>query len=135
MTMSSNRPYLIRAFFDWIVDNDCTPHIAVDAERGGVKVPHNYVKDGEIVLNIAPRAVADLQINGEGISFSGRFGGIPKDIYVPIEAILGIYARENGQGMMFPPEERPDPPSSSPPTSMGGSEKPGADRRGLRLVK
>ena len=135
MIMSSNRPYLIRAFFDWIIDNGCTPHISVDAEKDGVKVPYNYVRDGQIVLNIGPRAVTELHIDGEGISFSGRFGGVSKDIYIPIDAILGIYARENGEGMMFPPQERPDPPSPSAPAGTGASEKPGASKHGLRLVK
>ncbi|HAD07859.1 MAG TPA: ClpXP protease specificity-enhancing factor [Porticoccaceae bacterium] len=135
MTMSSNRPYLIRAFFDWIVDNDCTPHISVNAESQGVLVPQNYVQDGQIVLNIAPRAVAAFTIDDEGISFNGRFGGVPMDIYVPIDAVTGIYARENGRGMMFPPDEQPEPPPSSTPTGGEARDKGGRTKHGLRLVK
>lgn len=135
MTMSSNRPYLIRAFFDWIVDNDCTPHISVNAESPGVLVPQRFVQDGQIVLNIAPRAVAAFNIDAEGISFNGRFGGIPMDIYVPIEAVMGIYARENGRGMMFPPEDQPEPPPSSSPPDGESRDRGEAAKHRLRLVK
>lgn len=110
MTMSSSRPYLIRALYDWIVDNDLTPHILVDARASKVQVPQQYVnKDGQIVLNIAPRAVENFKLNKDCIGFNARFGGIPTDIFVPCYAVLGIYARENGQGMMFEIEPEPDP--------------------------
>ena len=99
--MTPNRPYLLRAFFDWIVDNDCTPHIIVDAHHPMVAVPQEFVKDGQIVLNIAPRAVTNLSLDGDDVQFSARFNGMPVDIYVPIAGVLGIYAQENGQGMVF----------------------------------
>jgi stringent starvation protein B len=131
MAMTSNRPYLIRAFLDWIVDNDLTPHISVNALEGGVEVPQSYVSEGQIVLNIAPRAVMGFDINNERIIFNGRFGGIPTDIYIPVSAVMGIYAQENGQGMVFPPEDNlePPPPSDPPPATSG------AGKSRLRVVK
>ncbi|MFQ3228537.1 MAG: stringent starvation protein B [Arenicella sp.] len=115
--MSPNRPYLLRAFFDWIVDNDCTPHIIVDAHHPMVAVPQEFVKDGQIVLNIAPRAVTNLSLDGDDVQFSARFNGMPVDIYVPIAGVLGIYAQENGQGMVFDQEDSPEPPPSATPPS------------------
>ena len=115
--MTPNRPYLLRAFFDWIVDNDCTPHIIVDAHHPMVAVPQEFVKDGQIVLNIAPRAVTNLSLDGDDVQFSARFNGMPVDIYVPIAGVLGIYAQENGQGMVFDQEDSPEPPPPAPPPS------------------
>ena len=115
--MSPNRPYLLRAFFDWIVDNECTPHIIVDAHHPMVAVPQEFVKDGQIVLNIAPRAVTNLSLDGDDVQFSARFNGMPVDIYVPIAGVLGIYAQENGQGMVFDQEDSPEPPPSATPPS------------------
>ena len=131
MAMTSNRPYLIRALFDWIVDNDLTPHISVNAMAVGVEVPQSYVSEGQIVLNIAPRAVMDFDMNNERIIFNGRFGGIPTDIHVPVHAVMGIYAQENGQGMVFAPEENPAPtPPSDTPNATSG-----AGKSRLRVVK
>ena len=104
--MSSNRPYLIRALYDWIVDNDMTPHLLVDAEGNGVVVPQQFVQDGRIVLNISPGAVQDLEIGNQEILLSARFGGMAMDVRVPPRAVLGIYAKENGRGMLFPEEEQ-----------------------------
>jgi stringent starvation protein B len=129
--MSSSRPYLLRALHEWIVDNGCTPHLLVDAHVPGVEVPQQYVKNGQIVLNVSPTAVADLFIGNEEIRFRGRFGGIAVDVVAPTAAILGIYARENGQGMVFEAE-----PSAPPPA--GGDDAPartGAARPSLRVVK
>ena len=112
MSMTSSRPYMIRALYEWIVDNNCTPYILVDAHVQGVEVPQQYVnKDGQIILNIAPSALKDLFIGLEAISFSARFGGVPFDLFIPCGAVLGIYARENGQGMMFEAESNTRPPS------------------------
>lgn len=108
--MNSSRPYLLRALYEWIVDNGCTPHIIVDAEIPRVDVPEQYVKDGQIVLNLSPTAVIELEMADESLSFNGRFGGQPVDIFIPMGAILGIYARENGQGMAFDQEEDVEPP-------------------------
>ncbi|MGV3591984.1 MAG: ClpXP protease specificity-enhancing factor, partial [Gammaproteobacteria bacterium] len=102
--MSSHRPYLVRALNEWILDNNCTPYILVNAFEPGVLVPQNFVKDGQIVLNISPIAVQGLLIANDGIEFNGRFSGTPTRVYVPTTAILGIYAKENGQGMIFEPE-------------------------------
>ena len=129
MAMTSSRPYLIRALYEWIVDNGCTPHIVVNAMAKGVEVPQQYVnKDGQIVLNIAPRAVSALEMSNKAISFSARFGGIPTNIFVPCYAVLGVYARENGQRMMFESEPEPE---STPPNNGGGDGR----RPSLRIVK
>ena len=115
MKMTSSKPYLIRALYEWIVDNSLTPYLVVNAKAEEVSVPQQYVsKDGQIVLNIAPRAVVGLNMEGDRVVFNARFGGIPTDIFVPCQAVLGIYARENGQGMMFEPEAPSTPPPVPP---------------------
>lgn len=103
--MTSNRPYLLRAFYDWIVDNECTPYIVVEADMPHVKVPPQTVKDGQVVLNISPSAVHGLDLSAEHVVFSARFSGVPFAVYIPMYAISAIYARENGAGTMFPPED------------------------------
>jgi len=103
-TMSSQRPYLLRALYEWIVDNGMTPHVLVDARQPGVRVPAHVVQDGQVVLNIAARAVAQLQMDNDALRFSARFGGVPYSVVVPMAAVMAIYARETGQGMAFPPE-------------------------------
>lgn len=131
MSMSPSRPYMVRALYQWILDNDCTPHILVNAMADGVSVPQQFVKDGQIVLNISPSAVRDLLIENEGIYFNGRFGGVPMQIEVPIQAVMGIYTRENGQGMMFEAEVFPEPPApQAPETGQSSSKRPG-----LKVVK
>ncbi len=102
--MTPRRPYLLRAFYDWLVDNDLTPHLVVDATLPGVKVPMEFVSDGQIILNIAPRAVGNLELGNEAVSFNARFSGRPHSVIVPMYAVLAIYARENGAGTMFEPE-------------------------------
>lgn len=139
MTMTSSRPYIIRALYEWILENSCTPYILVNAFGSGVQVPQEHVKDGQIILNISPSAVQGLLIRDEALEFNGRFAGIPTPVYVPIGAVMGIYARENGQGMVFDPE-KPQPPapkapqavvdSGSKPAGKGKSIKPS-----LRVVK
>ena len=99
------RPYLARAIYEWICDNQLTPYLLVDATQSYVKVPTQHVKDGQIVLNIVPHAVHQFQIDNDAIFFSARFGGVPQEIYVPMSAVLGIYSRENGQGLFFDPKE------------------------------
>jgi stringent starvation protein B len=102
--MTSNRPYLIRALYEWIADNDMTPHLLVDATQAGVCVPREYVADGRIVLNVAAGAVHGLALGDDSVTFSARFGGRPFPVEIPVSAVLGIYARENGHGMLFPDE-------------------------------
>ena len=146
MSMSSSRPYLIRALYQWIVDNDCTPYLLVNALADGVEVPQEHVKDGQIILNISPLAVQHINLVNESIDFKGRFAGIPKHVLVPMPAIMGIYARENGQGMIFEPEpDPPEPPDTGGRTDSNSPAHPGSDsavvgrKRGrktrLRLVK
>ncbi|NVK24326.1 MAG: ClpXP protease specificity-enhancing factor [Gammaproteobacteria bacterium] len=106
--MTSNRPYLLKAFYQWIVDNECTPYIVVEADLPHVSVPPQTVTDGQVVLNINPTAVQSLLMDDHQVTFSARFGGVPFDVYIPIYAISAIYARENGAGTMFPPEELPE---------------------------
>ena len=112
--MTSHRPYLLRALSEWIADNDMTPHLLVDATQPGVQVPPNAVKEGKVVLNIAQRAVARLQIDNTSVSFSARFGGVSYPVSVPISAVLAIYARETGQGMALPEEADVDDAAASP---------------------
>lgn len=100
--MTSNRPYLIRAVYEWIADNDMTPHLLVDAQYAGVRVPPQAVKDGRVVLNIAARAVNQLELGNQEIRFMARFGGVSQAIRVPLAAVLAIYALESGQGMALP---------------------------------
>ena len=103
----STRPYLIRALYEWCTDNGFTPFIAVQVDDS-VRVPQEYVKDGEIVLNVSFDATSALQLGNEFIEFKGRFGGVARDILVPVHRVLAIYARENGQGMAFPVTAAPD---------------------------
>ena len=102
--MTSNRPYLLRAIYDWISDNGLTPHILVDASKPGVRVPPHTIRDGRVVLNLAMRAVANLELGNERVRCLARFGGASHVIDLPLDAVIAIYAQENGQGMMLPPE-------------------------------
>ena len=145
VTMSSNRPYLLRAIYDWITDNDLTPYLLVDATADGVKVPPQVVKNGQVVLNLAMRAVASLDLGNEWISFQARFSGVSQSLRVPVRAVLALYAQENGQGMMFPAEEEggdhPPPVSGSdpaPPDPPAGGTPGDKPKRGvphLHVVK
>ncbi|KID57887.1 peptidase [Pseudoalteromonas luteoviolacea] len=99
--MTSNRPYLLRAFYEWIVDNQCTPHIVVNANFPHVQVPVQFVQDGQIVLNVSPSAANNFSMDNDALSFSARFSGQPMQVYVPVDAVLAIYARENGEGTVF----------------------------------
>jgi stringent starvation protein B len=120
--MTPNRPYLIRAIYDWILDNQMAPHLLVNASHPGTLVPAGFVQDGRIVLNISPTAVRGLVLGNERIGFSARFGGVSMEVSVPPAAVLGIYARETGRGMLFgddeteraegqPPRDEPEPPA------------------------
>ena len=142
--MNSSRPYLVRALYEWIVDNDCTPHMLVNAEYPAVQVPQGFASDGQIVLNVSPNAVRHLHMDNEAVSFEGRFGGVAHTLYVPAGAIRGIYARENGQGMVFelePPlmedddleDEGVEPDDDGPPS--GGQPPRPSGRPSLKVVK
>ena len=104
--MSSQRPYLLRALYEWVVDNGMTPHVLVDATQPGVRVPAHAVKDGRIVLNIAERAVGGLRMDNDALRFSARFGGVSQSVLVPLHAVIAVYARETGQGMALPDDPR-----------------------------
>lgn len=110
MSMTSSRAYLLRALNEWILDNNCTPYIVVDARVEGVQVPQEHVQDGQIVLNINPASVRHLLMDNEGVSFDARFNGKSQSLYTPIHAINAIYAKENGQGMVFGEEPAPTDP-------------------------
>ena len=144
VSMTSHRPYLLRALYEWIADNGMTPHLLVDATRPEVRVPVGAVKDGRIVLNVADRAVSGLEMTNDLIRFSARFGGVSQSVSVPVGAVLAIYARETGQGMALPPEDgTPGGPEATPlPGSPNDGDTPPDDggeppKRGghLRIVK
>lgn len=129
----STRPYLIRAIHEWCTDQGFTPYLAVSVDAT-VDVPREYVKDGEIVLNVSYDATGSLQLGNDLITFKARFGGRPRDIMVPVERVVAIYARENGQGMAFPPpmesaaEKTPTTPACAPrPGRDASAAAPGAD--------
>ena len=113
---SPKRPYLLRAYYDWLVDNSFTPYLVVDATYLGVNVPVEYVKDGQIVLNLSANATGNLQLTNDFIQFNARFKGVSRELYIPMGAALAIYARENGDGVMFEPEEVYDELNSEPDT-------------------
>jgi stringent starvation protein B len=118
MAMISNRPYLIRAINEWLLDSQCTPHLLVDTEAPGVDVPQEHIQEGKIVLNIGPHAVEGLRISNEEVTFLARFSGVSRLISLPVSAVLAIYAKENGRGMMFNEADEPEPDDSGPrPTS------------------
>lgn len=139
--MTSYRPYLLRALTEWINDNGMTPHILVDAGVAGVQVPPGAVHDGRVVLNIAERAVVGLHIDNEWVGFTARFGGVSQPVSVPVGAVLAVYARETGQGMVLPEEAAPPDdggdgggPAPQRPDAPGDTPPPGK-RPHLRVVK
>lgn len=117
LQMSSQRPYLLRALYEWIADNGMTPHVLVNAGMTGVRVPMHAIKDGRIVLNIAERAVAKLELGNDVLRFTARFAGVSQVVSVPLEAVIAIYARETGQGMALPEEIRSEPSAATGPTT------------------
>jgi stringent starvation protein B len=124
--LKSRRPYLLRAMHEWISDNLQTPHIVVDASIQGVEVPRQYVQGGKIILNVSISATSSLNLGNELVSFRARFGSVTYDVSVPIAAVLGIYARETGQGMIFSETDAPPPPVPPQPaaeSSAGGEVK------------
>ncbi|BCA96813.1 stringent starvation protein B [Legionella antarctica] len=133
MAMTSNKPYLIRAFYDWIVDNELTPYILVDATYSGVQVPKEHIRHERIVLNISPSATRGLLLENDRIVFTARFSGQTEQIFVLPNAVLEIYAKENGRGIAFAIEEDEGPP---PASSSGSSESDTGTRKpSLKLVK
>lgn len=152
--MQSSRPYIARALYQWLLDNDLTPYIVVDAEQEGVEVPRQFVQNGQIVLNLGVSAIRDLSMENEAIAFSARFGGQPMRVMVPMEALIAIYAQENGVGMVFGHEpvmpagvddsdEVPETTSgpslasveSDAPVTEADEEAPKKGRPSLRVIK
>lgn len=134
MPMTASRPYLIRAIYEWLLDNHMTPYLLVNAEADGVDVPRQYVENGKIILNIAPQAVQGLVLGNEYVSFSARFSGQSTGVIVPVSAAIAMYARENGRGMVFADEPEAEPPT---PSDDGGAGEPSAKpgRPKLSVIK
>ena len=126
--MTTSRPYLIRAIHEWILDNAMTPYLLVDIEGEGVDVPRQHGQNGKIVLNISPQAVEGLVLGNDAIGFRARFGGVATDVHVPVAAVLAVYSRENGRGMVFNEVEDEDP--TPPPVADGAGRRPS-----LKVVK
>ena len=127
--MTPSRPYLLRGLHEWIVDNQKTPHILVNVEAEGVAAPKQFADGEQLVLNISPTATRGLAMDNDGVSFEARFGGQPMQVYIPIEAVQAIYARENGRGMIFTIE---DDGGGGPSSDDSNSDSP---KPGLRVVK
>lgn len=138
--VKSRRPYLLRAMHEWITDSEQTPHLVVDAAVEGVEVPRQYVQGGKIILNVSHGATSGLNLGNEGVVFRARFGAVTYDVSVPIIAVLGIYARETGQGMIFSDSDSPptQPPDGSGEPAVASSSPAPEVKRGrptLTVVK
>lgn len=135
--MLSRKPYLLRAIHQWIVDSGHTPHIVADTNVAGVEAPTGYAKDGKLVLNVSYDATQKLDLAADHVEFSARFAGVSQHVYVPMDAVLAIYAYESGQGMIFEPKDETDSSSPSPSKSNASkSTKPGgAKKPSLKVVK
>lgn len=135
---SMQRPYLLRAMHEWMIDNGLTPHIVVDATRGDLVAPSGFAKDGKLVLNVSYDATRGLELGNERVRFEARFGGVPQRVDIPVDAVLGIYARESGRGMLFPAEDtppsggpsHPGSPPGGPPGGPSGGGDPGKGSSG-----
>lgn len=130
--MTSSRPYLLRAIYEWLIDNHLTPYVMVDALFPNVSVPEQFIEDGKIVLNISPNAVARLSMTNNEVEFDASFSGVPQHIYVPISAVKAVYAFENGRGMVFSDEDDGDDDSTPPPEGPSPKKK---GRPSLKIVK
>ena len=128
MKLPSNKPYLLRAIYEWIVENNATPYVALFAENPDVLVPEQFVEEGKIILNISPTAAEGLLIDNHSLSFSARFGGKPFNVHAPIGAVLALYASENGEGLSFDYEAPDDTPPDDPTPSKIGSVDSGGKK-------
>lgn len=134
MAEISTKPYLIRALYEWCADSGYTPQLLV-AVDGRTRVPPGFVKDGQIVLNISAGATRNLTLDNEWIQFSSRFGGISHEISIPVDRVMAIFARENGQGLHFEPVDGPEPPASAPPPAPDDAPLSPKGRPSLKVVK
>jgi len=132
MNDSSTRPYLVRAIYEWCTDCGYTPYLAVRVDEN-TEVPRSHVKDGEIILNLSADAVRNLLLGNEMVTCTGRFGGAPFDLMIPVAAVIGIFAKENGQGLVFQAEDPPQPPRS--PDDNAKLQKSNPLKSKLRIVK
>jgi stringent starvation protein B len=128
--MTSQKPYLIRAIYEWLLDNNMTPHLLVNTSYDGVQVPREYIHDNKIVLNISDGAVQNFHTDNDWISFSARFSGKPMELFIPIIAVQSIYGKENNEGMSFPSDDTPSPKQPRQPLQSVKKERPG-----LKIVK
>lgn len=133
-SMTPSRPYFVRAVYEWILDNGLTPYLLVNAGYPATQVPVEYVRDGRIILNLAPSAIRNLHLGNDRVEFSARFGGQSRNLYIPVGAILAIYAKENGKGMFFDESEMP-PPDSAGSEKTGASVKPAGGKPSLKVIK
>jgi stringent starvation protein B len=140
------RPYLLRAMHEWMSDTGLTPHLLVDASLDGVRVPQQHAENGKIVLNVSYSATRDLELGNDQISFEARFAGTPHRVFVPIVAVLGIYARESGEGLVFSDQDgldlkdqsaepAPNAATEKHDTELGSTAKSGSDHPHLRIIK
>jgi stringent starvation protein B len=135
IVVTSNKPYLLRSLYEWLLDNEVTPYLLVDAMASGVSVPEGSANDGKVVLNLKPQAIQQLEMNNDFVSFSARFGGVSREVYCPMASVLAIYARENGEGMMFE-TELPSKIEAKPKLVSSGSTGSTSQKKpGLRVVK
>lgn len=129
--MTPSKPYLIRGLYEWLLDNDVTPYVLVDTSSEAVEIPKGIASDGKVVLNLSPGAIQNLEMTNEYLSFSARFSGVAQNVYCPILSVLAIYAKENGEGMMFAEDNQPEEPTAD--------DKPATDKKskrpGLKVVK
>lgn len=131
--MTPSKPYLIRGLYEWLLDNQVTPYILVDSSCDRVIVPRGVATDGKLVLNLAPSAIQNLEMTNDYLSFSARFNGVAQDVYCPMESVLAIYARENGEGMMFSAESEDLQTTNSSSGNTGKAKQ--ASKPGLKVVK
>lgn len=133
--MTSSRPYLVRAIYEWLVDNQLTPYLMVDAESEGVKVPEQFIEDGKIVLNIAPLAVGNLEMGNDAVDFDASFSGVITHICAPIRAVMAVYAFENGRGMVFDDDDLGDGDDDTDGAVAGAPSGAGKGKPVLKIVK
>ncbi len=133
--MTPSKPYVIRGLYEWLLDNEVTPYILVDASNESVLIPDGIATDGKVVLNLAPGAIQQLEMTNEYLSFSARFNGVARDIFCPMGSILAIYARENGEGMMFNSDDETAPEADGLKKHEHSTDNNKQSRPGLKIVK
>ncbi|MCP4431801.1 MAG: ClpXP protease specificity-enhancing factor [Gammaproteobacteria bacterium] len=133
--MTSRKPYLIRGMYEWLLDNEVTPYILVDVGHNQISIPEGIATDGKVVLNLAPGAIQNLDMTNQHLSFSARFNGIAQDIYCPMDSVLAIYARENGEGMMFGTDDADRSEKREEASADDNKHTEKQKRPGLQIVK